>query len=87
MTRKKDTPIKRTSRKTGAIILISFCVCVSLILALIFYSWDFREKQLQEENAFRQMSCQEMLDDYSKENPKQAWKWTAIIDKTNSGNC
>ena len=87
MTRKKDKGIKRTSRKTGAIILTAFVCIIALALTFTVLSWGEREKQIQEENEFRKLSCNEMLESYKQDNPKLFWKWDILVNKTNAGGC
>lgn len=80
MTRKKSrTNIPRTSRTTGAIILIVFCSIVALVVAFSIYSLIESTKQTDEENRFRQMPCNEMKLQFDKD--PALWKWNALTDK------
>lgn len=76
---KKKTPfIRTTSKRTGAIILISFVVLCALIVGFFVYAFDFAEKQKQHEDNWRSMSCDDQKSDYVTN--AELWKLQTMFD-------
>lgn len=75
--KKKNAFVKTTSKKTGAIILISTIIFIVLVAGFFFYAYDFAEKQKQLENTWRLQDCDDMLSNYSLD----PWIWKAIALK------
>lgn len=79
MTRVKSHGIKTTSKKTGAVILISMIVFIIISLVFLFLSMSESDKQIKLEDKWSLLSCDEMKKDHTK-NP-ELWKSDFIIEK------
>ena len=79
LTRIKNHSIKTTSKKTGAIILVSFLAIVSFSAIFLYFSYVTSENQKSYENTWRLQPCDVTVSDYTK-NP-EIWKRDGIIDK------
>lgn len=77
--KKKQYFMKTTSKKTGAIILISTIALLALMLVGYLYASDFADKQKEFENNWRLMSCEDMLND--EDFDPYVWKVVALKDK------
>ena len=75
---KKNYPFRPTSKRTGAIILISFSVLLILIAVFLMYASDFADKQKAYEDQWRLMSCEDMKNNYQ-EDPF-IWKVVTMKD-------
>jgi len=76
--KKKQYFIRTTSKRTGAIILISFVVIMALSISFLIYAKDFADKQKAYEDQWRLMTCQEMKLDYEKD--PFVWKVVTMKD-------
>jgi len=79
MTRKKEHFVKTTSKRTGAIILISCIAFISIAIVFGHLAMTEARKIAELETQWRLMPCSDMLKD-SVENP-EPWKINAIKDK------
>lgn len=75
---KKNYPFKTTSKRTGAIILISFIVIMALSILFLIYAKDFADKQKAYEDDWRQLSCDDMKLSYDQD--PFVWKIVTMKD-------
>lgn len=76
--KKKEYFVKTTSKRTGAIILISTIALLAFMVAFYFYATDFANKQREYENNWRLMSCPDMKKDYDAD--PYVWKVVTMKD-------
>lgn len=76
--KKKEYFIRTTSKKTGAIILISTIIVIASFIGFFIYASDFATQQKQYEDAWRLMSCDQMKKDYDLD--PFLWKKSTMFD-------
>ena len=76
--KKKIAPWKTTSKKTGAIILVTFILLLALTISFLIYAYDFAQKQKLYEDEFRLLPCEDMKLDYQKD--PYIWKIITLKD-------